>query len=169
LTRTSRRRSPRTTRSLELQRPGRTDLLSEPAGARPSVELLGNWLRSTPGSSATGRRQPRSASWPVHGHSSSPTVSTEPPACPKSGPLGRRLLLQPPKPRYLKAPQLLALGASSTTTIERIQIPARLSVTGFDDTPQAASATPPLTAVHQNLQGMGAMAVQAILDMHACS
>lgn len=46
-----------------------------------------------------------------------------------------------------------------------IRIPDDLSVTGFDDTPQASWTTPPLTTVHQDLHGMGRMAVQAIIAM----
>ncbi len=46
-------------------------------------------------------------------------------------------------------------------------MPDDLSVTGFDDTPQSAWTTPPLTTVHQHLDGMGRMAVQTVLDMSA--
>ncbi|WP_370524024.1 substrate-binding domain-containing protein [Cellulomonas sp. APG4] len=46
-------------------------------------------------------------------------------------------------------------------------MPDHLSIVGFDDTPQAAWTTPPLTSVHQHLDGMGRMAVQTVLAMAA--
>ena len=48
-------------------------------------------------------------------------------------------------------------------------MPDDLSVTGFDDTSQAAWTTPPLTTVRQHLDGMGRMAVQSLLTMAAGS
>ena len=59
----------------------------------------------------------------------------------------------------------IAVGVLATAHELGIRVPHDLSVTGFDDTPQAAWTTPPLTTVHQHLEGMGAMAVQTILVM----
>ena len=59
----------------------------------------------------------------------------------------------------------IAVGVLATAHELGIRVPDQLSVTGFDDTPQAAWTTPPLTTVHQHLEGMGAMAVQTILTM----
>ena len=59
----------------------------------------------------------------------------------------------------------IAVGVLATAHELGIRVPEQLSVTGFDDTPQAAWTTPPLTTVHQHLEGMGAMAVQTILVM----
>jgi LacI family transcriptional regulator len=59
----------------------------------------------------------------------------------------------------------IAVGVLATAHELGIRVPEELSVTGFDDTPQAAWTTPPLTTVHQHLGGMGAMAVQTILVM----
>lgn len=59
----------------------------------------------------------------------------------------------------------IAVGVLATAHDLGVRVPEDLSVTGFDDTPQAAWTTPPLTTVHQHLGGMGAMAVQTILMM----
>jgi LacI family transcriptional regulator len=59
----------------------------------------------------------------------------------------------------------IAVGVLATAHSLGIRVPEELSVTGFDDTPQAAWTTPPLTTVYQHLEGMGAMAVQTILLM----
>lgn len=59
----------------------------------------------------------------------------------------------------------IAVGVLATAHELGISVPQDLSVMGFDDTPQAAWTTPPLTTVHQHLEGMGAMAVQTILVM----
>lgn len=61
----------------------------------------------------------------------------------------------------------IAVGVLATAHELGIRVPEELSVTGFDDTPQAAWTTPPLTTVHQHLAGMGAMAVQTTLSMAA--
>ncbi|WP_235008293.1 LacI family DNA-binding transcriptional regulator [Microbacterium timonense] len=59
----------------------------------------------------------------------------------------------------------IAVGVLATAHELGIRVPEELSVMGFDDTPQAAWTTPPLTTVHQHLEGMGAMAVQTALSM----
>lgn len=59
----------------------------------------------------------------------------------------------------------IAVGVLATAHALGIRVPEELSITGFDDTPQAAWTTPSLTTVHQNLEGMGAIAVQTVLKM----
>jgi LacI family transcriptional regulator len=59
----------------------------------------------------------------------------------------------------------IAVGVLATAHALGVSVPQDLSVMGFDDTPQAAWTTPPLTTVHQHLEGMGAMAVQTIFVM----
>ncbi len=61
----------------------------------------------------------------------------------------------------------LAVGVLATAHEMGIRVPDELSVTGFDDTPQAAWTTPQLTTVHQHLDGMGRMAVQTVIAMAA--
>lgn len=96
------------------------------------------------------------------------------PALIRSGPFavatglerGRELLATArPPTAIMAASDEIAVGVLSAAHELGIDVPEKLSVTGFDDTPQAAWTTPPLTTVHQNLEGMGAMAVQTILVM----
>lgn len=70
-----------------------------------------------------------------------------------------------PPTAIMAANDEIAVGVLTVAHELGIHVPQALSVTGFDDTPQAAWTTPPLTTVHQNLDGMGAMAVQTILTM----
>jgi DNA-binding LacI/PurR family transcriptional regulator len=44
------------------------------------------------------------------------------------------------------------------------QIPAQLSVIGFDDLPMARWAGPPLTTIRQPLTEMGATAARIVID-----
>ena len=75
------------------------------------------------------------------------------------------LTLPDPPTAIVAADDELAVGVLATAHELGVQVPDRLSVIGFDDTPQAAWTTPPLTSVHQHLDGMGRMAVQTILTM----
>jgi LacI family transcriptional regulator len=84
-----------------------------------------------------------------------------------SGALHARELLTSDRPptAIMAGDDEIAVGVLATAHELGIRVPHDLSVTGFDDTPQAAWTTPPLTTVHQHLEGMGAMAVQTILVM----
>lgn len=70
-----------------------------------------------------------------------------------------------PPTAIMAADDEIAVGVLATAHELGVSVPQELSVMGFDDTPQAAWTTPPLTTVHQHLNGMGAMAVQTILVM----
>jgi LacI family transcriptional regulator len=59
----------------------------------------------------------------------------------------------------------IAVGVLAAANELRIAVPGDLSVTGFDDTPQAQWTTPRLTSVGQPLAGMGRMAVETLLGM----
>ena len=82
--------------------------------------------------------------------------------------LARELLTsaQPPT-AIMGANDEIAVGVLATAHALGLRVPEELSITGFDDTPQAEWTTPPLTTVHQHLEGMGAMAVQTVLTMAA--
>jgi LacI family transcriptional regulator len=70
-----------------------------------------------------------------------------------------------PPSAIMAADDEIAVGVLAAAQALGIRVPDQLSVTGFDDTPQAAWTTPPLTTVHQHLEGMGRMAVQTVLEM----
>jgi len=76
-----------------------------------------------------------------------------------------RLLDRAERPTAILAlSDLLALGVLDAAAERGIAVPDRLSVVGFDDIPQAALATPPLTTVHQPHRRKGSEAVRLLLD-----
>jgi LacI family transcriptional regulator len=60
-----------------------------------------------------------------------------------------------------------ALGVIEAARVRGLRIPEDLSVVGFDDTPVARLAAPPLTTVRQPLREMGAIAVRTALRLVA--
>ena len=76
-----------------------------------------------------------------------------------------RLLDRAERPTAILAlSDLLALGVLDAAAERGIAVPDRLSVVGFDDIPEAALATPPLTTVHQPHRRKGSEAVRLLLD-----
>jgi len=75
------------------------------------------------------------------------------------------LTLSTPPTAIMAADDELAVGVLTSARELGVRVPESLSVTGFDDTPQAAWTTPALTTVHQHLDGMGRMAVQTAVAM----
>lgn len=60
---------------------------------------------------------------------------------------------------------LAAIGAITILREAGIQVPAQVSVVGFDDIMSAATNNPPLTTVRQPLQEMGRVAASTLLHM----
>ena len=60
-----------------------------------------------------------------------------------------------------------ALGVIEAARTRGLRVPEDLSVVGFDDTPVARLAAPPLTTVRQPLREMGAVAVRTALRLAA--
>jgi LacI family transcriptional regulator len=58
----------------------------------------------------------------------------------------------------------IAIGAIDGARSLGLRVPEDVSITGFDDTPQASWTTPKLTSVRQPLADMGRMAVAMILN-----
>lgn len=61
----------------------------------------------------------------------------------------------------------LALGALRAAADRGIDVPRELSVVGFDDTPAASRAMPPLTTVHQPLAEKAEAAARLVLEGRA--
>ncbi len=61
------------------------------------------------------------------------------------------------------ASDLIALGALRALQERRIEVPAAVSVIGFDDIPAAALASPPLTTIAQNTRLAGEVLVDTLL------
>ncbi|MBB1510485.1 LacI family DNA-binding transcriptional regulator [Tessaracoccus sp. MC1756] len=96
-----------------------------------------------------------------------PALVTSGPFAAAEGARHARELLTSPEPptAILAADDELALGVLATARLLGVHVPEQLSIIGFDDTAQTAWTTPPLTTVHQHLDGMGRMAVGACLAM----
>lgn len=75
-------------------------------------------------------------------------------------------LPQPPTAVFAGSDET-ALGVIEAARARGLRIPEDLSVVGFDDTPVARLAAPPLTTVRQPLREMGAVAVRTALRLAA--
>lgn len=63
------------------------------------------------------------------------------------------------------ANDLSAIGAMEVAKGMGLDIPADLSVVGFDNIPESTTTTPPLTTIHQPIQQMGAAGVTMLIDL----
>jgi DNA-binding LacI/PurR family transcriptional regulator len=78
---------------------------------------------------------------------------------------GGRLLDRAERPTAIIAlSDLIALGVLDAAAERGIAVPSELSVAGFDDVPEAASATPPLTTIRQPHRSKGSEAVRLLLE-----
>jgi LacI family transcriptional regulator len=59
----------------------------------------------------------------------------------------------------------MALGAMLALHQRGLSVPAQVSVVGFDDLPEAAYFSPPLTTVAQNFRAQGRLAIDQLLRM----
>lgn len=72
----------------------------------------------------------------------------------------KRLLTGPDRPTAVfAANDLSAIAVLDVAAELGLRVPEDLSVVGFDDVPEAAQSTPPLTTVRQPIQQLGAAAV----------
>ncbi len=62
------------------------------------------------------------------------------------------------------ANDMLAIGVLQAAAAAGVKVPAELSVVGFDGTPLAEIASPPLTTVVQPMREMGRVAVQLLIE-----
>jgi DNA-binding LacI/PurR family transcriptional regulator len=78
---------------------------------------------------------------------------------------GGRLLDRADRPTAIIAlSDLLAIGVLEAAAERGIEVPGELSVAGFDDVPEAATSTPPLTTVRQPHRSKGSEAVRLLLE-----
>lgn len=75
-------------------------------------------------------------------------------------------LLREPQPptAILAMSDVLAIGALQAANELGVSVPAELSLVGFDDSPAAALAAPPLTTVAQPHEEKGRVATERLLD-----
>ncbi len=78
----------------------------------------------------------------------------------------RELLTRPDRPTAVfAANDMSALGVVAVAHELGLRVPEDLSVIGFDDVPEAASATPPLTTMAQPLHDLGARALHMLIEL----
>ncbi|WP_110588558.1 LacI family DNA-binding transcriptional regulator [Microbacterium suaedae] len=75
------------------------------------------------------------------------------------------LNLETPPTAIFAANDLSAIGTMQVADERGIRVPEDLSLVGFDDVPEAAATTPPLTTVRQPLAAMGRSAVDLLVRM----
>jgi LacI family transcriptional regulator len=73
-------------------------------------------------------------------------------------------LAEPPTAVFATSDQM-ALGVCEAARRRGLRVPADLSVTGFDDLPEARWSSPPLTTVRQPLAEMGGLAAHTVLRL----
>ncbi|MCW6005767.1 LacI family transcriptional regulator [Micromonospora sp. CPCC 205371] len=77
-----------------------------------------------------------------------------------------QLLTTTPRPTAIVAgADPIAVGALDAARALGLSVPGDVSVVGFDDLPQAALCTPPLTTVRQPLREMGRAGARALLSL----
>ncbi|MFF1877271.1 LacI family DNA-binding transcriptional regulator [Leifsonia sp. NPDC058230] len=78
----------------------------------------------------------------------------------------RELLTRTDRPTAVfAANDMSALGVLQVAGELGLRVPEDLSVIGFDDIPEAASSTPPLTTLAQPLHDIGAQALQMLIEL----
>jgi DNA-binding LacI/PurR family transcriptional regulator len=78
--------------------------------------------------------------------------------------IGHRLAALPEVTAVLCGNDSMALGALRALAERGRQVPADVSVVGFDDVPEAAFSLPPLTTVRQDLGELGRRALHLLMD-----
>lgn len=77
---------------------------------------------------------------------------------------GEKLLKQSPRPTAIIASNDdMAAGANFVARELKLDVPAELSITGFDDTPTAAHLWPPLTTVKQPITSMASSSTERLI------
>ena len=77
------------------------------------------------------------------------------------------LSASPPPTALVCLSDQLALGALAAARERRLSVPGDVSIAGFDDIPEAARTSPPLTTVHQPHAEKGRLATRLLLDQLA--
>jgi DNA-binding LacI/PurR family transcriptional regulator len=80
---------------------------------------------------------------------------------------GRRLVAEKDVTAVFVANDQMALGVLRAFHEAGVEVPGQVSLVGFDDVPEAAYFTPPLTTVRQDFQEVGRRALQLLLEQMA--
>jgi DNA-binding LacI/PurR family transcriptional regulator len=79
--------------------------------------------------------------------------------------LGRQLAMDPEVTALFVANDQMALGVLRAMHEARREIPREVSVVGFDDIPECAFFTPPLTTIRQDFDEMGSRSLRVMLAL----
>ncbi len=77
----------------------------------------------------------------------------------------RLLKSEHPPTAIFAANDISAIATVSTATSLGLRVPADLSVVGFDNVPESALNSPPLTTIHQPIREMGASAIELLIRL----
>jgi DNA-binding LacI/PurR family transcriptional regulator len=77
--------------------------------------------------------------------------------------LGRELAARPEVTAIFASNDQMALGALRALHEADRDVPASVSVVGFDDTEESASYWPPLTTIHQDFDAVGRLCIEKLL------
>src|SRR3954447_14702366 len=80
---------------------------------------------------------------------------------------GRRLAAERDMTAVFVANDQMALGVLRAFGEAGVEVPTHVSVVGFDDVPEAAYFSPPLTTVRQDFDRIGLLALKLLLDQMA--
>ena len=111
------------------------------------------------------RREAWAAALAGAGHPEGPWVEGDFSA--EAGATATRQLLDLPDPptAIVYANDLMAIAGLSVAFARGIQVPGRLSITGYEDTELAAHVQPPLTTVSTDVIGWGRAAARRLLEL----
>ncbi|MEW9548450.1 LacI family DNA-binding transcriptional regulator [Nonomuraea sp. NPDC050783] len=85
---------------------------------------------------------------------------------PRSGyEAGRRLLREPGVTAVFAANDQMALGLLRAFAEVGVRVPAHISVAGYDDIPEAAFFSPPLTTVRPDFESVGRQGFELLLEL----
>jgi DNA-binding LacI/PurR family transcriptional regulator len=93
-----------------------------------------------------------------------PVVDAQRNARPDGAAAARAMLTDRRPTAIFAVTDVLALGVLDAAKDCGVDVPAQLSVVGFDDVAAAASSVPPLTTVSQSLFDQGRLAARVVLD-----
>ncbi|NWG20455.1 MAG: LacI family DNA-binding transcriptional regulator [Chloroflexi bacterium] len=71
---------------------------------------------------------------------------------------------QSPPTAIITMSDITALGILDAAAARSVRVPEQLAVVGFDDLPEAAHATPPLTTVRQPIEAKGKLAAELLVQ-----
>lgn len=83
----------------------------------------------------------------------------------RSGYIAMKGLIERQVDAVFVSTDLMAIGAYQAIHEAGLRIPDDIAVVGFDDIPRAATLTPPLTTVRQNVRQRGARAAGLLIDL----